>query len=667
MTKSNSGLEPTAVLLPEDMDKTIRPQDDFFGYCNGSWLKTHEIPADRPVDGAFYLLRDLSEEQCRAIVEDAIDGKIDDKDAMRLAIIYKQFMDEDTLNTLGASPLKPFLNQVSNAADHTELAAVAGHLSNLGISSFFSEDVMPDMNDSKRYQVYLNQSGLGLPDEAYYHEDQHEEARERYKQYIKTMFALADIPSGDECGAAVFDFETQLAKLHWDIVAMRDIAEQNNPRNWEQIQADNPGFAWAKWAEAAGIPLERTGDFSVGQTDYLANAASLWSKTDLDTLKCWFYRKIIAFAAPFLSEPFVSENFEMYSKTLAGTEEIRPRWKRALSLVEGLLGEALGRLYVARHFPAEHKKQMEHLVQNLIEAYRDSITNLDWMGEETRKQALVKLDGFTPRIAYPSKWRDYSELEISEGNTLLENIAASGAFETAYELAKLGKPVDPEEWHMTPQTVNAYYSPLSNEIVFPAAILRPPFFDPEADDAVNYAAIGAVIGHEIGHGFDDQGAQFDADGELKDWWTDEDRAEFKKRTDALIAQYDQFSPRDLGDEYKVNGALTVGENIGDLGGLTIAWKAWMKALAEDGIASVDDAPKVNGVSAPMRFFASWAKIWQTKARPEYAVQLLSVDPHSPAEFRCNGTLSNFDQFAKYLNVSPGDGLWISPEDRVHIW
>lgn len=655
------------VLAPADMDTSVRPQDDFYRYCNGAWIDRHVIPADRPTDGAFYQLRDLSEEQCRAIVEDAVKGVVDDADAERIAIIYSQFMDEAHIEELGSAPLQPFIEVITNASSHEELAEAVGKLGKLGISPFFAFDVSTDMNDANRYQLYIGQAGLGLPDESYYRDAQYAPIVERYQQYIATMFSLAHVLSAEDSAADVFGFEKTLASLHWDIVAMRDVAAQNNPRSWEEITQQNPGFDWQRWADALGLDTDKTGALSVGQVDYLAAASELWAKTELTVLQNWLLRKTIGFAAPYLSSAFVNENFEMYSKTLAGTEEIRPRWKRALSLVEGLLGEALGRLYVGRHFPPEYKDQVEELVSNLIEAYRDSITTLDWMGDATRAQALEKLDGFTPRIAYPSKWRDYSELAIRAQQTLLENIAEAQSFETAFELGKLGSPVDPEEWHMTPQTVNAYYNPLSNEIVFPAAILRAPFFDPDADDAVNYAGIGAVIGHEIGHGFDDQGSQFDANGEMRNWWTDEDREEFTQRTKALIAQYDAFSPAALPDSHKVNGALTIGENIGDLGGLTIAWKAWEKALKKQGIASPADAPEIDGLSGPERFFMSWARIWQSKARNEYAIQLLAVDPHSPTEFRCNGVLANFDEFAKYMNVRKGDGLWIEPSQRVHIW
>ncbi len=657
------------VIDPSAQDLTVRPQDDFYRYINGKWLDQHVIPADRASDGAFYALRDTSEENCLAIVEDATKEKIEGEDAAKIATIYSQFMDQEKINELGASPLEPFLTSVFVALTHDQLAGVLGSLGQLGISGYFAEGVSTDLNDSDRYVLYLEQAGLGLPDEAYYREEQYEPLRELYRGYVAGILALANVvESGEEQGAAeaVFEFEKKLAALHWDIVRNREVDQQNNPRTWDEIKHENPEFAWDTWAEAAGLPLDNIPSYNVNQPDYMAAASRVWADTDLHVLKLWLSRKIIGFAAPYLSDLFVLEHFNFYSKALGGVEEMRPRWKRGVTLVEGLVGEALGRLYVERHFPAAYKQRMQELVSHLTDAYRSSISNLDWMTEETKSLALDKLDKFTPKIGYPNKWRDYSGLEISNDATLLENIAAAARFETEWEYSKLGAPVDRDEWLMTPQTVNAYYSPLMNEIVFPAAILQPPFFNPAADDAVNYAAIGAVIGHEIGHGFDDQGSQFDGAGEMRDWWTSTDRDQFEQRTAALVNQYDAYSPAELGDEHRVNGALTIGENIGDLGGLTIAWKAWVQALAEEGLTP-QTAPEIDEIPAIERFFASWARIWRGKHRDEFAVQLLAIDPHSPAEFRCNGVLANFDQFADYYQVAEGDGLWIDPEERVSIW
>lgn len=651
------------------MDTDVRPQDDFYRYINGKWLDTHQIPADRASDGTFYALRDLSEKNCKAIIDDAVAGKLTDTDAGKIAIIFNQFMDEGAANALGSTPLQPFLLEIFGASTHDQLAGVSGDLSRLGFSVFFSAGASPDLNDSSRNILYLSQAGLGLPDEAYYREDQYEEIRTKYVEYLERIFTLAKVVEpGEEAKAAqtLFDFERELASHQWDVVRDREVEQQNNPRSWEQLVEQNPGFAWQIWADRFQLPLQQVPVCNVNQPDYFEAASRLWQKTDLHVLKLWMVRKVIGFAAPYLSDLFVLEHFDFYSRTLAGVEEMRPRWKRGVGLVEGLVGEALGRLYVERHFPQEYKERMDELVEHLIEAYRGSITSLDWMTEETKVRALEKLASFNPKIGYPNKWRDYSAMQISADSTLLENIANASIFEMEWELSKLGQPVDRDEWFMNPQTVNAYYNPLMNEIVFPAAILQAPFFNPEADDAVNYAAIGAVIGHEIGHGFDDQGSQFDAAGEMQNWWTEADLTEFENRTKALIDQYNHFSPAALGEEHKVNGELTIGENIGDLGGLTIAWKAWANALAEAGLTP-QTAPEIDGVSAVERFFASWARIWRSKYRDEFAVQLLAIDPHSPAEFRCNGVLANFDEFANHYGVSAGDDLWIEPQERVTIW
>lgn len=657
------------VLDPKAMDLSVRPQDDFFRYVNGAWLDSHVIPGDRAADGAFHQLRDLSEENCHAIVLDAVDGKIPDPDADRIAILFQQFMDEKAVNAAGASPLVPLLGPVFAATDHEELAAVAGKLGTLGIGAFFSDYVSTDLNDSSRYILYFNQAGLGLPDESYYREDKYAQIRDKYLRYIETMFTLAAVESITDVALAaqeVLDFETTLASHHWDVVRDREVEQQNNPRQWDDILNDYPQFAWETWAQAQGLNPGATPVVNVNQPDYLAAGAKLWADTPLSTLKLWYARKIIGAYAPYLSDLFVLENFDFYSRTLAGVEELRPRWKRGLGLVEGVVGEALGRLYVERHFPAEYKARMDKLVNHLLDAYRSSITDLDWMTDATRAEALQKLDTFVPKIGHPDQWRDYSRLHISADNTLVENVTAAQKFETEWQLSRLGQPVDRNEWFMTPQTVNAYYNPTMNEIVFPAAILQPPFFNPAADDAVNFAAIGAVIGHEIGHGFDDQGSQFDANGEMRNWWSDQDREEFERRTRSLIEQYDRYVPTGLDPEHHVNGGLTIGENIGDLGGLTIAWKAWVAALAQQGLTP-QTAPEIDGLSAIERFFTSWAVIWKGKKRPEFAVQLLAVDPHSPDEFRCNGVLANFDEFATYYDVKEGDALWTDPSDRVRIW
>lgn len=657
------------VLDPDAKDENVRPQDDFYRHINGGWLDAHVIPDDRASDGAFYKLVEESEELRRKIAEDAVEGTIEGEEAKRIGILYEQFMDVETLNKLGAEPIQPLLTMVRDAATHEELASVAGTLERLGVPSFFGVDVFTDLNDTTKYVVNFDQTGLGLPDESYYTGDEYEEYRLKYVNHVENVLGMAGVTTKEQAGLAaaeVMDFETLLATHHWDVVATRDVESQNNPHTWAALVESAPGFSWDLWMSSFGIDLAEQ-NLNVGQPDYLTAAADLWKHTHLYTLKYWLSRRIIDAFAPYLSEEFAEEAFDFYGRTLAGIQKMRPRWRRALALIEGVVGFDMGRLYTQRHFPAEYKERMQVLVQNLMDAYEDSITNLEWMGEDTRKRALEKLGTFQTKIGYPDNPRSYAGLAISKDKTLIENLEASSEFDMEWEFSKLGRPVDRTEWLMTPQTVNAYYYPSMNEIVFPAAILQPPFFNPEADDAVNYAGIGAVIGHEIGHGFDDQGSQFDASGEVKNWWTDKDREEFEKRTKALVDQYGQYSPAALDDTHRVNGALTVGENIGDLGGLTIAWKAWLKALADQGVASAQDAEVIDGLTGPERFFASWARIWQGKNRDDYAVQLLAIDPHSPSEFRCNGVLANFDEFADYYNVQPGDDLWIAPEERVRIW
>ena len=525
--------------------------------------------------------------------------------------------------------------------------------------------------------VSLVQSGIGLPDEAYYREDDYAPIREAYVAHTARLLGLAGMPDPEGTAARIMELETAIASHHRDSVSNRDPLLSDNPTPWEKIAALAPGFDWDAWAEGAHMPVAGL-VVNVDQPDFLSAAAALWANTDLSVLKEWLSASAIDCHASLLSSDFVNENFDFHGRTLSGTEELRPRWKRALGLIEAYLGEAMGRAWVARHFPPNAKEAMDALVRRLLDAYGESIRGLDWMSEDTKVKALDKLATFNPKIGYPVKWRDYSTLHLDPEATIVENVRAANAHATDREWAKLGRPVDRDEWYMTPQTVNAYYNPTQNEIVFPAAILQPPFFDTEADDAVNFGAIGAVIGHEIGHGFDDQGSRYDGAGNLSNWWTDEDRAAFEERTHALIEQYDALTPAILleqgeeseeGDERTlphVNGALTIGENIGDLGGLTIAWKAWAASLAEQGLTP-QTAPIIDGISGPQRFFYSWARAWRTATRPQFARQMLAIDPHSPAEFRCNQVLRNLDTFVEAFDVTPGDDMWLDPAQRVTIW
>ena len=696
----SAGAVLAGVLETATSDPSIRPQDDLFRFVNGGWLATAEIPADRPGSGAFTALRDEAELACRQIVEELADvfssvasedaSEVLDTNRGRIGALYAAFMDEEHLEELGAAPLAGELAPVLSAGSKEELARVLGEMTPIGFMGVVGADVEVDINDPERYTSWIGQSGLGLPDESYYREEAQAPLRQAYVAHVARMLELAGLTesfaaSGERLAERVMAVETDLAKGHWDRVTCRDVEKMNNPMSWQAIVDSAPDLPWQEWregilaaAQAAGI--ERTtflDEAIVTQPDYLPHAAGIWQGTDLEDLRAWVAWHVVHGRATLLSRAFVEENFDFYGRTLQGTDELRARWKRGVGLVESCLGEALGELYVARHFPPSHKSAMEALVGRLIEAYRQSISSLEWMSPATRERALEKLALFTPKIGYPVRWRDYSAVEVVPGDVLTSVHSVERA-DMAYSLRKLTKPVDRDEWHMTPQTVNAYYNPTMNEIVFPAAILQPPFFDPQADDAVNYAGIGAVIGHEIGHGFDDQGSTFDGTGKVSDWWTQEDREAFTERTSALISQYDAYTPevvvakhRDAGTEQAeiphVNGALTIGENIGDLGGLGIALKAYSLALADTGIPSVDEAPVIDGLTGLQRFFYSWARIWRSKSRPDYAELLLTVDPHSPAEFRCNGIVRNVDAFYKAFAVDSDDALWLSPNERVSIW
>lgn len=643
------------------VDADARPQDDLFGHVNGRWLADYDIPADRATDGAFRLLADRAEEQVRELITTAAGDP--GTDAQRIGDLYASFMDTDRVRAVGLAPLLAELAGVDAAADADALAAVVGALQRTGIGGGAGVYVDTDSKNSTRYLLHVTQSGLGLPDESYYRDPQHAAVLAAYPGHIARMFALVHGGAAEQhadTAARIVALETKLAAAHWDVVKRRDADLSYNLRAFTELSGEAPGFDWPAWLAALGASTSVVAEVVVRQPDYLTAFASLWATESLADWKAWLSWRLISGRAPILTDELVNENFEFYGRTLSGTEAIRDRWKRGVSMVENLLGDAVGKLYVAQHFPPEHKARMDQLVANLREAYRVSITNLEWMTPETRQRALTKLDKFTPKIGYPARWRDYSALVIDAGD-LYGNYRRGSEVESDRELAKLGGPVDRDEWFMTPQTVNAYYNPGMNEIVFPAAILQPPFFDAEADDAANYGGIGAVIGHEIGHGFDDQGAKYDGDGNLVDWWTDADRAEFGVRTKALIEQYESFTPRELDSEYHVNGAFTVGENIGDLGGLSIALLAYELSL--EGA----EAPVIDGLTGVQRVYFGWAQVWRTKSRDAEAIRRLAVDPHSPPEFRCNGVIRNIDSFYQAFDVSESDELYLEPAARVRIW
>lgn len=640
------------------LDAGARPQDDLFGHVNGRWLTDYDIPADRATDGAFRLLADRAEEQVRDLITTA-SGPVG-SDAQRIGDLYASFMDTARVDAVGLAPLLAELALVSDAADAAALAAVLGGLQRTGVGGGAGAYVDTDSKDSTRYLLHFTQSGLGLPDESYYREPAHAAVLAAYPEHIARMLSLVFGGDQAETAARIVALETKLAAAHWDVVKRRDADLSYNLRRFADLADEAPGFDWAGWLSAVGTSTDVVAEVVVRQPDFLVAFAALWAAEPLEDWQAWLSWRLISGRAPILTDDLIAENFAFYGRLLSGTEEIRDRWKRGVGLVEGLMGDAVGKLYVDRHFPPAHKARMDELVANLREAYRVSITNLEWMTPETRQRALAKLDKFTPKIGYPARWRDYSALVIDAGD-LYGNYLRGQAVEHDRELAKLGSEVDRDEWFMTPQTVNAYYNPGMNEIVFPAAILQPPFFDADADDAANYGGIGAVIGHEIGHGFDDQGAKYDGDGNLVDWWTDADRAEFGLRTKALIEQYEAFSPRALEASHHVNGAFTVGENIGDLGGLSIALLAYELSLGGA------EAPVIDGLTGVQRVYFGWAQVWRTKSRDAEAIRRLAVDPHSPPEFRCNGVIRNIDSFYEAFDVSTSDELYLEPAERVRIW
>ncbi|WP_246956395.1 M13-type metalloendopeptidase [Brachybacterium sp. Marseille-Q7125] len=659
----------------DHVDSSVRVQDDLFGHVNGAWLAEHTIPADRSSDGAFHALRDLSEERVRAIVEQAAadveatpgtaPAELDDH--AKIGLLYSMFMDTAAIEEKGLVSLEELLETFTAATDLPALVqAMAAPDS--GTSALLAY-VWTDDDDSSRYQVKLHQGGLGLPDESYYREERYAQIRDAYVQHLENLAQLAalpgrdGLPEGDAATLArtVMDFETRLAACHVDVVRVRDREKSHNPMDAAQRTELAPAFPWDAFFTGTGAPAAAIEVVSVSQPEYVTAAAQLLADEQLPVLRAWLMLHAVSSYAPYLTEALVAEDFAFSGKVLSGAEELRERWKRGVAFVEGVVGFAVGQEYVAEHFPPAHKERMDELVEALLAAYRDSISNLEWMTPATREKALEKLEKFTPKVGYPEKWRTYEKLTVVPGD-LVATLRSSRRFEAEFEYAKVLGPVDETEWHMTPQTVNAYYNPGANEIVFPAAILQPPFFDAEADDAVNFGGIGAVIGHEVGHGFDDQGSKFDGDGTLRSWWTPEDREAFETLAARLVEQYSQLSPRELDDSHTVNGALTIGENIGDLGGLSIAVKAYLASRSESEVRE-----ELDGMTGLQRVFWSWATVWRGKNRPQEAIRRLAIDPHSPAEFRCNTVASHLEEFHTAFGVVPGDGMYCAPEDRVSIW
>ena len=620
------------------------------------------------MDGAFRALHDQAEEHVRAIIEDsAAKGEAASGVERKVGDLFASFMDSDVVQAAGIAPLAEDLDLIRSAVGRDGLITALGALQRTGAASATGFWVDNDAKDPERYVVYLYQSGLGLPDESYYREEQHAQTLAAYQPHVARMLLLggwsASQEAADDDAARVVALEKRLAASHWEVVKDREADLTYNPMTLGELAELAPGFDWAAWVRAIGAPAGALDQIVMREPDFAVGLAQAWVEEDPGTWGDWLAYHAISARAPYLSDELVEANFDFYGRRLTGAQELRERWKRGVSLVEGAMGEAVGEVYVARHFPPSHKARMDELVANLVAAYRESIESLEWMGADTRAKAITKLEKFNPKIGYPIRWRDYENLEIDRSD-LLGNVRRANAFELDRELAKIGKPMDRDEWFMTPQTVNAYYNPGMNEIVFPAAILQPPFFDPEAEDAANYGGIGAVIGHEIGHGFDDQGSKYDGDGRLEDWWTEQDRAEFERRTAALIAQYDAYRPAQLPEDGPhVNGSLTIGENIGDLGGLSIGLQAYRIALG----TPLEEAPVIDGLTGVQRVLLSWAQVWQAKGRDEEVVRRIATDPHAPNEFRCNGVVRNLPEFHEAFDVKPGDALYLAPEERVRIW
>ncbi len=643
----------------EGMDLDTRPQDDLFGHVNGRWLETVEIPSDRSSWGPFVQLADVAEAQVKEIIETLAadpDAGADAAGARRIGDLYASFMDAEAIDARGTEPLRPLVDAVAGLRDVRDLAAFLGEFERIGGHGLFGSYVDTDDRDSDRYLVNLYQGGLGLPDESYYRDDKFADKREAYVAYLTRLLTLGGHDDAAAAARTILDIDTRIAVGHWERAETRDVQKTYNLRTSAELAELCPGFDWDAYVTNLGGTPDTIAEVCVRQPSFFAHLSTVLDEVPVDDWRAWLLGHVLRACAPYLTDDFVETNFDFYGRTLNGTPELRARWKRGVSFVEGAVGEAVGREYVARHFPPTSKALMDELVADLLAAYRESIARLDWMTERTKERAYEKLATFRPKIGYPEEFRDYAGLAVDRDD-LLGNAQAAASFETARQLAKIGSPVDRDEWFMLPQTVNAYYNPGTNEICFPAGILQAPFFAPDAEPAENYGGIGAVIGHEVGHGFDDQGAQYDGAGNLNDWWTPDDKAAFELKSKALVEQYDGFEPCALPGE-RVNGSLTVGENIGDLGGLTIALQAYAIRCARHGEESTREGRRT--------LFLNWAFVWRTKRRSEQEQQYLTVDPHSPPEFRAN-IVRNLDEFHEVFGTVEGDGLWLDPGDRVRIW
>jgi putative endopeptidase len=644
------------------MDRSVRPQDDLYRYLNGKWLDTFQLPADKATYGSFNTIDDATQVQLRGLIDGLAEAQTraeaGNAEARKIVDLYQSFMDETRLETLGLKPLQAEFAAIDAVADRSGIPTLIAHLNRIGAGAPYDFSVNQDARNSLQYAVIIRQSGLGMPDRDYYLKDDAKlkEARAKYLAHIAKMLGMTGDTDAQAHAAAILELETAMAQLQWTRVENRDPVKTYNKTAMADLQKMMPDYDWLRYAHSTDI-AGKVDSVIINQPSYLAGLDKLMATTPLPVWKVYFKWHVLTAAAPYLSKPFVDERFAFSGTVLSGIPENRVRWKRGIALIDGSMGEALGKLYVEKYFPPQNKARMEALVRNMLDAYRRDIDTLDWMSPETKKGAQAKLAKLVTKIGYPDTWRDYGALQISRDD-LWGNVMRANEFEYRRNLNKLGKPVDRKEWGMTPQTVNAYYNPRMNEIVFPAAILQPPFFNVRADDAVNYGGIGAVIGHEMSHGFDDQGSQFDADGNLHDWFTQQDHDKFKAKTTALVAQYAAYEPV---PGFHVNGELTLGENIADNSGLAIAYKAYHLSLGGK------TAPVIDALSADERLYLGWAQVWRGKVREAEAMQRVKTDPHSPPAVRGTAPMVNQEGFYSAFGVKEGDKMYLPPQQRVGIW
>jgi putative endopeptidase len=645
-------------VIQKNMDTLVKPGDNFDAYVNGTWVKLNKIPADKASYGVAHIINDKAQEDVKAIIENSSKGDFaEGSNEQKIGDFYEAFMNVKARDQKGITPLLPEYKKIDAIASYTDLANYFGYANKSGGNIPFAVGVTEDFKDPTQYMLYTWQSGLGLPEREYYflEDAKSKEIRAKYVIHIEKMLQLGGVENGAALAPKIMALETTLASKHMKKEETRDMAKLYNKYAIKDLNQLMPDFNWTSMLKNAGISNQK--EIIVTQVDYIKSLNNIIKTTPLDTWKAYLKWSAINDAASSLNTALDNQNFDFYEKTLFGKEEQKPLWRRGVENVNNSLGEIVGKVYVEKHFSPEAKERVTILVKNLLKAYEESIKKLDWMSPETKKQALEKVSKFTIKIGYPDKWRDYSTLKVVKGD-LYGNLQRATAFEYKRQISKLGKPVDRTEWGMTPQTVNAYYNPTLNEIVFPAAILQPPFFDMAVEDAINYGGIGAVIGHEIGHGFDDQGSTFDGDGVMRNWWTPKDLESFKQKTGALVAQYDGFK---VFPDLNVNGAFTLGENIGDLGGLSIALKAYKMSLGGK------ESPVLDGFTGDQRVFIGWGQSWLGKTREEALRNQVASDPHSPAKFRVNGVVRNIPEFYTAFNIKPTDSLYLAPDKRVKIW